>query len=146
MRSRTIHNVQYLRFFAASAVLFSHTADLVVSHYSPVWKVPWTAGVDVFFVIRGFIMTWLTRGRFGAPDAPLRYLLSRIIRIAPPYWFFTAVMVAAVLLAPEQVRNTRLGWTELITSALFIAWPALTGTCPQLSHKGGRLTSKPFSM
>lgn len=49
-------NIQLLRLIAAAAVLLSHGADLFLPDDSLIWAVPWTAGVDIFFVISGFVM------------------------------------------------------------------------------------------
>lgn len=52
------------------------------------------AGVDLFFVISGFIMVWVTRqGRTG-PAASGEFLLARITRIYPLWW--AAALAAAI--------------------------------------------------
>ena len=76
-------NVQLLRFFAAAAVLVGHAGDLFVPAAAHIRTVPWSAGVDVFFVISGFVMTYLTQGQFGRPGVPRAFLIRRIIRIVP---------------------------------------------------------------
>lgn len=141
---RTINNVQYLRFLAAASVLFGHAASLLIPFTSTVWQVPWTAGVDLFFVISGFIITWLTSGQFGNRGAPSRYLLRRIVRIVPPYWFFTTVMVVVVLLAPDHVRNTHVGAVQLLTSFLFIPWPRADGGLYPIVSQGWTLNFEAF--
>jgi exopolysaccharide production protein ExoZ len=52
-------------------------------------------GVDLFFVISGFIMVALTDAR---PTTPKTFILDRIARIVPPYWIATlcAFLVAAI--------------------------------------------------
>jgi peptidoglycan/LPS O-acetylase OafA/YrhL len=118
-----ISNVQILRFVAAGSVLLTHSASLLVPPSSPFFRVPWVAGVDLFFVISGFIMAWLTWGRFGEDGVPGRFLLRRAIRIVPPYWFFTTLMVAAALFVADHVKHTRLGWIQIVTSYGFVPWP-----------------------
>jgi len=54
------------------------------------------AGVDLFFVISGFIITYANFYRFGRRSLIPQYLLKRLIRIYPIYWFYT---VLALLLA-----------------------------------------------
>jgi peptidoglycan/LPS O-acetylase OafA/YrhL len=64
-------NVQMLRFVAAMLVVFYHTAARIpesstLSHQ--VFGLVETlgfAGVDIFFVISGYIMVYTTRGRAG---------------------------------------------------------------------------------
>src|SRR5919199_3823803 len=88
--------VQILRALAALGVLAAHTLhELQVFGaragvaYDQRALFPWDAGVDVFFVISGFIMVHISRDAFGRPGAPWRFLARRIVRIVPPYWFFT---------------------------------------------------------
>lgn len=72
----TIGNVQALRAFAAIAVVLGHTFFL-----PPQFR--FFEGVPLFFVISGFIMTYISRG--GAPD----FMRNRIVRIVPLYWVAT---------------------------------------------------------
>lgn len=133
-----------LRFAAAGGVLFSHTADLLFPRSSVVWAVPWNAGVDLFFVISGFIMTWLTYGQFGQRHAAPRYLARRIIRIVPPYWFFTILMILTVLLFGKYVRNTTLEPIHIATSFGFIPWPRHDGALNPILSQGWTLNYEAF--
>ena len=72
-------SIQYLRGLAALAVVASHT-----SHTAVVGQV----GVDIFFVISGFI-TWTITSKASRPAA---FLWRRFVRIAPLYWIATAIM------------------------------------------------------
>ncbi len=72
-------SIQYLRALAALAVVLSHTTPLVTLGQ---------AGVDVFFVVSGFIM-WTSTNR---PTPPALFLWHRLIRIAPLYWVATLLM------------------------------------------------------
>ncbi|MBB3456113.1 exopolysaccharide production protein ExoZ [Rhizobium sp. BK313] len=83
---KTLYGIQYLRGFAALAVVLFHAADRTDNHF-----VIGAAGVDVFFVISGFIMWTMSERR---PVTPLRFLLDRLQRIAPSYWIVTAIMIA----------------------------------------------------
>jgi exopolysaccharide production protein ExoZ len=140
-----ITNIQILRFIAAGCILLTHSADLLIPHSSIIFDFPWGAGVDLFFVISGFIMTWLTWGRFGEQGMPVRFLLRRAIRIVPPYWFFTTVMIAAVLVAPGQVRWTTLGLPQIVSSYTFFPWPRPTdGKLNPILSQGWTLNYEAF--
>ena len=96
----TIFGVQALRFVAAAMVVVTHALNREVTLYSnpPLPRAPWMeAGVDIFFVISGFIMVYILK-----PDTrPGAFWLQRFTRIVPLYWFATAVallLVAAVVL------------------------------------------------
>ncbi|MGH6808111.1 MAG: acyltransferase family protein, partial [Ensifer adhaerens] len=82
---KTIHGIQYLRALAALGVVLFHAAERTGHHFAI-----GAAGVDVFFVISGFIM-WVISDR--RPVAPLSFLKERLRRIAPIYWLATVVMI-----------------------------------------------------
>jgi peptidoglycan/LPS O-acetylase OafA/YrhL len=138
-------NIQILRFFAAFAVLIGHAGDLFMPSAAYLKSIPWSGGVDIFFVISGFVMTYLTQGQFGRPGAPKAFLIRRIIRIVPPYWLFTTMMVAAVLLFSDHVRNTTLSMGSVLTSYLFAPWPRISdGQLNPLLSQGWTLNYEAF--
>lgn len=139
-----ILNLQILRFIAALGVLVSHAADLTLPRDAALWSLPWTAGVDVFFVISGMIMTILTDGRFGRPGAAREFLTRRIIRIVPIYWLFTALMIATVILLPGQVRNSQADGASIVTSLLFVPWPRDDGQIVPILAQGWTLNYEAF--
>ena len=54
------------------------------------------AGVDFFFVLSGFIITYVHWHDFGKPERLLSYLRKRAVRIYPAYWMvFFLVCVGA---------------------------------------------------
>jgi exopolysaccharide production protein ExoZ len=137
-------NIQILRFFAAAAVLVGHAGDLFMPG-NAMWRaIPWSGGVDIFFVISGFVMTYLTRGQFGTTGASRNFLARRIIRIVPPYWLFTTLMIATALLFGEHVRNTSANATSVLTSYFFIPWPRLDGELNPILSQGWTLNYEVF--
>jgi len=78
-------------------------------------------GVDVFFVISGFIIAYI-----GA-RAPDRFLLRRLIRIVPFYWAATVAVFALALLFPHLMRTTQADFTQLVYSLLFIPYETPDG-------------------
>ena len=139
-----VGNVQLLRALAASSVLFSHAADVLFPGNGAWRAVPWSAGVDLFFVISGFVMMLLSDGRFGRPGSAGHFLVRRIIRIVPCYWFFTLLMVALLMVAPTVTRNTMLTAPVAITSFLFIPWPRADGLLRPLLSQGWTLNYEAF--
>ncbi len=81
-------------------------------------------GVEIFFVISGFVMIASTPdrdvslpNRFGlAKD----FVLRRIIRVAPMYWLCSAAKVVLVLLAPSLALRSSIDWSHVAASFLFI--------------------------
>jgi exopolysaccharide production protein ExoZ len=83
------------------------------------------AGVDIFFVISGFVMA-VTAGEANYPAA--RFLTKRLIRIVPIYWFTTIVTAALLVSAPFLFRDNIFTWPHFVLSLLFI---------PHISPIGG---------
>jgi exopolysaccharide production protein ExoZ len=82
---RTIRNVQALRAIAAILVVFVHLDKLLAGIGASTFG---AGGVDIFFVISGFIMVYTTMGR---QPSPLSFMANRIARIVPIYWAITLV-------------------------------------------------------
>ena len=98
--SQTIGNLQILRLVAAAMVLFGHLNHEVLKKpalasgfvpFQPIW---WHCGVDIFFVVSGFIMALITRDSFGQPGAGGQFLRARVMRLVPMYWLFTTLDAA----------------------------------------------------
>lgn len=65
--------------------------------------------IDWFFVVSGFIMVMVSRGRFQAPREILKFAYARLARIYPPYWVYFFITLAVFLAIPEWVNS---GYTE----------------------------------
>jgi exopolysaccharide production protein ExoZ len=114
--------VQYLRAVAALMVAYFHAIEQI-PQYAPYLQkyllghLNLAAGVDVFFVISGFIM--LITNRNGTPG---KFALRRIIRIVPLYWFLTVLLVLLALWQPSQFRTTVVSAGAIAKSLLFIPY------------------------
>jgi len=53
--------------------------------------------VSVFFVISGCVMIISSRHLFGLPKGSMRFWRRRAVRVLPPYWLATGLMVAVAL-------------------------------------------------
>lgn len=97
-----LDSVQVLRGLAALLVVLFHCAavqklgidpsrEAEIALLSGFWDRGY-AGVDLFFVISGFIMVYVTRHkRFEAKDVG-GFLYNRITRIYPLWWVFASIM------------------------------------------------------
>ena len=110
-----LHALQYLRALAALAVVYSH-AVLQVDAYAPHLVEFGGFGVDVFFVISGFIMVWIAK----PGDTPRRFLANRIRRVVPLYWFFTLLMALILVLLPELFKRSTFAWDTFLLSLAFV--------------------------
>jgi len=81
------------------------------------------AGVDLFFVISGFVMVHSTRNR---QHAPRTFLIQRFTRIVPFYWAMTFLMIAALWIfvgrpsTPEQIVKSLLFIPYLDTATGYV--------------------------
>lgn len=117
----TVHSIQHLRAVAALAVVVAHVAVYLGRlGFQGYWPKSLGAGVDLFFVISGFIM-WVTTA--GKPISPATFLLKRIARVAPLYWIITGFSLAILLTNKSLMPDAALDWEHVIRSFLFI--PAL---------------------
>ncbi|MGE0798525.1 MAG: acyltransferase family protein [Lautropia sp.] len=97
-----LESIQALRGIAALLVVFNHAALIADSIQRPGWNswlVPTTAvaemgaiGVDLFFIISGFVMA-LTASRFSGIWGASTFLALRFVRIAPLFYLATLLMV-----------------------------------------------------
>lgn len=109
--STHFHSLQALRGIAALAVLVFHLRA-VESKYIPGHTVLGAvaahadAGVDLFFVISGFVMAHVGRGRFDGFHAAGSFLMKRAWRVLPLYWLFTTLTVVLMMALPAIVNSS----------------------------------------
>lgn len=108
-QDKTIYSIQALRFIAAALVVVSH----IRTEYG---MAPFgSAGVDIFFVMSGFIIHYVTR--HGAPQ----FFTRRLIRIVPLYWLGTLGLAGVALVAPGILNQISFDLPLLLGSLFF--WP-----------------------
>jgi peptidoglycan/LPS O-acetylase OafA/YrhL len=120
--------VQALRAIAAGAVAFFHIAnDAIVAGRDPsgliaraTASMPWIAGVDIFFVISGFVIVHASGKLFGQTGGSLRFLRRRLTRIVPLYWALTTLFLAMTLLQRSAIHGGTGGTGYVLASYLFI--------------------------
>lgn len=100
-----VYSVQYLRGFAALLVVISHVFTKInqLSGYSGDWFSVGPAGVDLFFIISGFIMCKATERRSISPVA---FMLARAKRILPLYWILTFIALLIFMARPDLVNSS----------------------------------------
>jgi exopolysaccharide production protein ExoZ len=115
-KASEVLSIQYLRAFAALLVVFHHARQFP-GFKDAVGTGIGVSGVDIFFVISGFVMA-LTAGRAGYP--PLTFLRRRATRIIPIYWAVTLVAAILPFAAPGAFTESAFTWKHFILSLLFI--------------------------
>ena len=119
---RQFDNLQCLRGVACLLVVVYHVAQAEIGlglGFNPLKPFRWFgyAGVDVFFVLSGFIIASSNRADLGRATQLPRYLFRRLWRIYPTYWFALLVCVAAALWNPTVALAL---WNRLPDSALLL--------------------------
>lgn len=121
--------IQVLRAIAALSVAVGHTqrnAILVAAanhrEFDPILLDLTEAGVDLFFVISGFVMVFASRDLFAKPGGGLVFLSRRIARIVPLYWSMTTIFLTAMLVSPNLIPVGRLGPAEILASYFFVPY------------------------
>ncbi len=112
-RQAEIISLQYLRAAAALLVVFHHVRNPSNGLFNPIahWQFG-QAGVDMFFVISGYLMYAVAR-----EDQPIRFLRRRVIRIVPLYWLATLFLYFQVMIGFPGILPTP---DQLLRSLLFI--------------------------
>lgn len=142
-----IQTVQIMRAMAAVLVVLVHSQygalTAASSHFFSWGRMP-EAGVDLFFVISGFIMMLVSDPETGRESAPGVFLLRRIQRIVPLYWFYTLLLAAGAVVMPSLLRFTTLTPELLLTSLFFIPVYASNGVVQPLLAVGWTLQYEMF--
>jgi len=141
MRSGRIDSLQVLRFLAAFLVLCGHAQQALVARAPQVAgsygfiPLDWGLGVDVFFLISGFVMYYMMHGRFGQRGVASDFLRRRIIRVVPLYWLFTTLVLVMGLILHTPLPST----ARIVFSYLFLPGPTCDLYCTPLFTLGWTL-------
>jgi len=130
-----LESIQGLRGIAALLVLFFHMASFQrqmaegnahdVALVSGIWDNGW-AGVDLFFVISGFIMVYVTRNTGQSFKDVRRFIISRVTRIYPLWWVCAGIMTLYFWMtygmpaAPDRIAGAREAMTYAVKSFMLI--------------------------
>lgn len=136
-----ISAIQLLRAIAAGVVAVLHIAFAFADHIGdglglpPVGSHAPQSAVALFFIVSGYIMVISSRRLFGTAGATRLFWIRRCVRILPPYWLATLLLVAVMLYLGRGVPGDWL-FTSLMlfptdTGAfvgrpLFLLWPGWT--------------------
>ncbi len=106
---------------------------------------PWGAGVDIFFVISGFVMLHASESLFGRGWLGIRrFLARRIARIVPLYWTTTTAFLIVTVAMPGAIAASLGGWRDVIASYAFIPRARPDGLVQPLIGLGWTLNYEMF--
>jgi exopolysaccharide production protein ExoZ len=124
----TLSSVQVLRGVAALTVTIAHT-NAEVGWWTEYLKIPnpmptlgtGAAGVDLFFVISGFIMVYTSSAYFGSVAGAREFFSRRLIRIVPLYWIGTALAIFHIWYIGHSLQLYGIQNSNVISSLLFLS-------------------------
>jgi exopolysaccharide production protein ExoZ len=122
---KRIQNIQALRGIAVISVVIIHLIMMEQKYGGAQTILSGTLkfrffGVDLFFIMSGFLMVTITRGKFRDPVQALRFFYGRISRIYPIYWIFTTLVLIVFLVHPGWVNNYQGNQVNILSSFLLI--------------------------
>ncbi len=109
-----LSTIQALRGAAALAVVACHASTMLGSPWGGALRAG-HAGVDVFFVLSGFVIATAHGIDIGQPRALPHFAWKRLIRVCPAYWIVTCAVAA---LGPDPVDPGR-----ILTSLALVPQP-----------------------
>ncbi len=113
-------SIQHLRGLAILGVVVFHAFQWEWLNFET-----GSAGVDLFFIVSGFVMWVTTADRAVSPGA---FLQRRAARVIPLYWLASLTALAVVLIRPGAIPNVIPDPAHVLLSLAFI---------PHLDPKGG---------
>lgn len=84
-----------------------------------VYRVPWGGGVDIFFVISGFIIYHIGGAQPAGVRSAIDFMIRRVIRIAPTYWLFTFAMLGVMMTMSDALRQNAVSLGNVAMSLFF---------------------------
>jgi len=111
-----INSIQYLRGIAALSVALFHLYPIFFNQ-TPNPLASGAAGVDIFFVISGFIMWHVAQSK---EPTPFDFLSHRLVRVVPLYWTITLVLAISATLKPNLFPLDNPSLIHIFKSMLFV--------------------------
>jgi exopolysaccharide production protein ExoZ len=140
--------IQILRALAALGVALDHLTFELARQFK--WQAapfPFSAGsagVDVFFVISGFVIVYVSEPLFGKPWAPGYFLARRLARIVPLYWSTTAIVLLDDLMRHADLAAANLSLASVAASFYFFPYPRPGGQLAPIFSIGWTLNYELF--
>ena len=136
-----LNNLQVLRGIAAMLVVWVHTQLMVTTAFIPTsLRQVGFGGVDLFFVISGFIIVHSTSGSRDWST----FLKRRFFRVAPLYYVFTLIAVVICYVRPSIFNLTGIDFSMIGKSFLFIPFEITTNSIYPVYPLGWTLNYEMF--
>jgi exopolysaccharide production protein ExoZ len=123
-----IRNIQALRAVAAIAVVIHHIFWIMGERLAPgAWPSDFrigSTGVDIFFVISGFVMAFSVSA--SHPSA-YDFIKNRIVRIVPLYWVATAIVAIVSVAGLKVIGCPEISLQKILSSLAFLPMADASG-------------------
>ena len=154
--AKKLDSIQILRAVAAISVVAVHAVTIAARSFAP--QAAHTApahfrdfhrlgssGVDIFFVISGFVMMYVHYDQFGDRNAPRQFFARRMIRVVPLYWLLTGITIVLIIFAPWlSFDQGQIDLPWMVGSFLFIQIPTHSGYTQPVVAPGWTLNFEMF--
>lgn len=117
-----LKGVEALRGIAAMLVVAVHASHMLGIRHPQAFGQFWDfgrAGVDFFFVLSGFIITYIHINDLGRAHTFPSFWTKRLLRIFPVYWIITALFGLLLFLSPTPGRLEQ-NFAHIVFSALLL--------------------------
>jgi len=140
--SKHFESLQVLRFAAAFAVVLFHFGSglTIQYHLDRNYLGMGAAGVDVFFVLSGFIISYSSDPARGVAY----FARKRLSRIVPLYWLLTFAIILIALVKPNLLNSTIVSVETVVKSLLFIPYEKSGGAIQPILFLGWTLCYEMF--
>lgn len=95
------------------------------------------AGVDLFFVISGFVIVYASEPLFGKAGGAVTFITYRLVRIVPLYWLVTTLYLIIGFARPELGKIYPLGY--VVASYVFFPLARPNGDMVPIVSQGWSL-------
>ncbi|MEZ5659014.1 MAG: acyltransferase [Burkholderiaceae bacterium] len=145
--ARMLYGVQFLRFIAAMMVLIAQATLMVGDQLAHSGGGHWgmgRAGVDIFFVISGFVMAVSSEKLVDRSGGWCIFAVRRLIRLVPMYWLATLAMLLVSIALPSAGSHALPDFGYVAASLLFLPGHDADGQLQPLLAAGWTLNLQMF--
>lgn len=128
-RASRLEGIEFSRGIAAALVVLYHTGRIMsqprfygAEPFGGLFR-NFNVGVDFFFVLSGFIITWVHWRDIGTPERLPVYAWRRFVRVFPPYWGVVIPLIILYQLFPWAGVDSQRDPLNIVFSLTLLPYP-----------------------
>lgn len=128
-RHSRLEGIEFSRGIAAVLVVLHHTGSIMsqprfygAEPFDGLFR-NFNVGVDFFFVLSGFIITWVHWRDIGNPERLPVYAWRRFVRVFPPYWGVVIPLIILYQLFPAAGLDSQRDPLNIVFSLALLPYP-----------------------